>query len=71
MSEQIKSIDDECDFLREKISQLEREIQSKTVSDTNQREEDNKKHEEFVADFRKKNAVLKEDIKTKLSSILK
>ncbi len=71
MTDQIKSIDDECDFLREKISQLEREIQNKTFSDANQREEDNKKHEEFVTEFRKRNSGLKEDIKHKLSSILK
>jgi len=31
MTDQVKSIDDECDFLRDKISQLEKEIRNKTV----------------------------------------
>lgn len=31
MSEQTKTIDDDCELLREKIIQLEKEIQSKTI----------------------------------------
>jgi len=40
-------------------------------SDTKTREEENKKHDDFVNEFRKKNNVLKEEIKTKLSSHFK
>lgn len=31
MSEQIKNMEDECEFMQEKIEQLESEIQNKTI----------------------------------------
>lgn len=31
MAEQSKTLEEECEFLNEKISQLEREIQTKTI----------------------------------------
>jgi len=40
-------------------------------SDTKTREEENKKHDDFVNEFRKKNNILKEEIKSKLSSHFK
>ena len=40
-------------------------------SDKKQREEENKKHEEFILSYRAKNQILKDDIKNKLSSSIK
>lgn len=71
MTEQIKQIEDDCDVLKEKIIELEKEIQTKNVNDQKTREEENKKHDDFVNEFRKKNNVLKDEIKTKLSSHFK
>lgn len=40
-------------------------------SDVAKREETNKTHEELVMDYRRKNTQLKDEIKSKLSSITK
>ena len=41
------------------------------ISDKRQREDDNKRHEDFITLFRGKNQILKDDIKNKLSSSIK
>ncbi len=41
------------------------------ISDAKTREEENKRHDDFVNEYRKKNNGLKEDIKGKLSSHFK
>jgi dynein light intermediate chain len=69
--ETCKSIEEECDFLDKRIEDLEKEIERKTRNDAIDREENNKKHEEFVNEYRRRNTVLKEDIKSKMSSFLK
>lgn len=66
-----KKIEDECEFLKDKIEQLENEINQTTINDQKLREDENRRHEEFVEDYRKKNAVLKEEIKNRLSTSFK
>jgi len=71
LSEDIKQIENEIDMYKDKIKSMENDIQNKIQNDINQRNEENKKHEDFVAEFRKKNNDLKTEIKSKLTSSLK
>jgi len=71
LSEDIKQVENEIDMYKDKIRSMENDIQNKIQNDINQRNEENKKHEDFVAEFRKKNNDLKTEIKSKLTSSLK
>ena len=71
ISEDIKQIEDDIDVYKEKIRNMENDIQSKVQNDIKQRDDDNKAHELIVTDFRKKNNELKAEIKAKLTNSLK
>jgi len=71
MSEKNKGLEDECEMIKDKISQIEKDIVNKEESDKRLREEENKKHEDFIIQYRAKNQILKDDIKNKLSSAIK
>lgn len=70
MDEQTKRVEDECDYLSEKIKKLEKEIETITEQDERKRKEENEKHDKLVKEFRDKNNKLKDDIKNKLSTAL-
>ena len=70
MDEQTKRVEDECDYLTEKIKKLEKEIETITEQDERKRKEENEKHDKLVKEFRDKNNKLKDDIKNKLSTAL-
>jgi len=70
MDEQIKRIDDDCNYLTDKINKLEKEIETISIQDEKKRQEENEKHEKIVKDYREKNNKLKDEIKNKLSSAL-
>jgi dynein light intermediate chain len=71
LTKQIKSVDDECFGLNEKIRSLEEQIEKTTREDAERRERENKQHEEYVTTYRERNTKLKEDIKNKLQSNFK
>jgi len=71
VSEDINQFEEEIRMYRNKIMLMENDIQSKVQNDIKQREEDNKKHEEFITSYRVKNNELKTDIKGKLTSSIK
>ena len=70
MDEQVKRIDDDCNYLADKIKKLEKEIETISVEDEKKRQEENEKHEKIVREYREKNNKLKDEIKNKLSSAL-
>lgn len=71
ITEDINQVEDEIRMYRNKIMHMENDIQSKVQNDIKQREEDNKKHEEFITSYRVKNNELKTEIKGKLTSSIK
>jgi len=45
MNEKIKGLEDECEMIKDKITQIEKDIVNKEELDKKQREDENKKHE--------------------------